>query len=103
MLLSLLNNQRKNDTVKALLRNSFCGYEKKDPKVCCPLENEEVSVPSNQPGYENTERPKITQKPVDQSDYETVSSSKLPSQSTCGRTNVSHERIVGGIPAELGT
>jgi hypothetical protein len=26
----------------------------------------------------------------------------LPSQSTCGKSNSSHIRIVGGIPADLG-
>ncbi|VVC37364.1 Hypothetical protein CINCED_3A022459 [Cinara cedri] len=98
-LLSLLNNQRRTEAEKTLLRNSFCGYENRDPKVCCPLENESGS--NNRPGNNNLTN-KTTQKPVEQPDYETVSSSKLPSQSTCGKTSITHERIVGGMPAELG-
>ncbi|CAI6343844.1 unnamed protein product [Macrosiphum euphorbiae] len=35
--------------------------------------------------------------------YETVSSIKLPSQDICGRTNVTHNRTVGRLGAELGS
>ncbi|CAH1710302.1 venom protease [Aphis gossypii] len=94
---TLLETQRTNSTVVTFLRNSMCGYEGKDPKVCCPLDNE----PSNNP--DTTQR--ITTSRPDSSGstvYETVTSIKLPSQKTCGRSNSSHVRIVGGNPAELG-
>lgn len=35
-------------------------------------------------------------------DKKNSSKESMPSLSTCGRTNTSHLRIVGGIPADLG-
>lgn len=94
---SLLETQRQNASIATFLRNSMCGYEGKDPKVCCPLENEPNT-------YTETSQRITTQKPdsTGSAVYETVTSIKLPSQKTCGRTNSSHVRIVGGNPAELG-
>jgi len=76
----------------------MCGYEGKDPKVCCPLDNEPSSNTPDSTQRITTPKPDSSGSAV----YETVSSIKLPSQKTCGRTNTSHIRIVGGIPAELG-
>jgi len=75
----------------------MCGYEGRDPKVCCPLDNEPTT-------YTDTTQRITTQKTdsAGSAVYETVTSIKLPSQKTCGRTNSSHVRIVGGNPAELG-
>ncbi|XP_050433643.1 venom protease-like isoform X2 [Adelges cooleyi] len=168
-LLSLLENQRKNASIVTFLRNSMCGYEGRDPKVCCPLESE-VSNGNNGGNNENNNnwnneqnsnagstnsgfgqnnngglnhnnnnnnnnnggtnsgfgqgnnggsnhnnnnnnggsnlnnnngRPTTTSRPTSSSSYETVTSSKLPSQSTCGRSNATQNRIVGGAPADL--
>jgi len=78
----------------------MCGYEGKDPKVCCPLPNEPTL-----PTYTTETSQGTTNHNSDtlgSAIYETVSSIKLPSQKTCGRSNSSHIRIVGGNPAELG-
>uniref|UniRef100_A0A2S2Q5Y0 CLIP domain-containing serine protease n=1 Tax=Sipha flava TaxID=143950 RepID=A0A2S2Q5Y0_9HEMI len=99
-LLMLLENQRKNSTIAAFLRNSMCGYEGRDPKVCCALDSETNNNPSqNIPPPTTTVRPNTS---FGSDNVETVKSSKLPSQSTCGKSNSSHIRIVGGIPADLG-
>ncbi|KAL4112928.1 hypothetical protein QTP88_016643 [Uroleucon formosanum] len=77
-LLHLLENHRQNSSIVTFLINSMCGNEENFPyypKVCCKFED------------------KI---------YETVSLSKLPSQETCGRSNISKTQIVGGSFAELG-
>lgn len=93
----MLETQRNNATVVAFLRKSMCGYEGRDPKVCCPLSDEYTNIPS-------TTESSPTQKTghVGSSGYETIKSPKLPSQKTCGRSNTTHVRVVGGQPAELG-
>lgn len=99
---NLLETQRKNNTVLAYLRNSACGYEGRDPKVCCPLEDEPI-VPTT--GVTSTNRPVTSNNNNNNNNNngeDQVLSNKLPSQSTCGRTNTSHIRIVGGNPADLG-
>ncbi|XP_060870414.1 venom protease-like isoform X1 [Metopolophium dirhodum] len=77
-LLYLLEYRRNNFSIATFLRNSMCGNDDNFPyypKVCCLLEDEI---------------------------YETISSIKLPSQDTCGRSNVIRNRIAGGRLAELG-
>jgi len=77
-LLNLLENQGHNTSIATFLIKSQCGDEDNFPyypKVCCLLKDEI---------------------------YETVSSIKLPSQDTCGRSNVSQTLIFGGSFAELG-
>lgn len=93
LLKHLLETQRSNETIVAFLRKSRCGYEGKFPKVCCP------SVTSNTSKSDNTTK---TIRSVDSSEYDIVSYSKFPSQKTCGRSNSSRIRIVGGNRAELG-
>jgi len=67
-----------------LLKASFCGYEGRSPKVCCPLDKPtketEVHVQSNGE----------------------ISSSLLPSKATCGISQVNRDRIIGGTPSKLG-
>lgn len=108
-LLTLLDTQRKNATVAAFLRQSSCGYVGRDPKVCCPLDDEPTSTTEH---YVNSNPVTRPNRPVtgpaqlgndnNNNNYNTVTSNKLPSQSTCGQTNTSHIRIVGGNPADLG-
>lgn len=86
----LFENPQKNSTIAEFLHNSKCGYEGNDPKLCCALGNEPSSA-SNQ-----TTPPPTTTERINYS-------IKLPSLSTCGRSNSSHTRIVGGSPADLGT
>ncbi|XP_050544569.1 venom protease-like [Daktulosphaira vitifoliae] len=110
-LLNLLESQRRNSTVVAFLRNSMCGYEGRDPKVCCGLDNENannnVNMNSNNGNDDNfgsstrPTRPGTTQRPTTSSYSETVISSKLPLLNSCGRSNATQNRIVGGQPADL--
>jgi len=83
VLLNLVEYHRQNSSIATFLRNQVCGHENDFPyypKVCCPFPNESDS------------------KEI----YETVSSRKLPSQDTCGRSKITHDPIDGGKPAELG-
>lgn len=61
------------------LRKSVCRYENGDPIVCCP-------------GTPSREGKDIT---------ENVYGPLQPPQ--CGFSNVTHGKVVGGVPAELGT
>lgn len=82
-LLNLVEYHRQNSSIVTFLRNQVCGHEidfPYYPKVCCPFSNESDS----------------------KAIYETVSSRKLPSQDTCGRSKITHDPIEGGKPAELG-
>lgn len=94
----LVETQRQNATVVAYLRSSFCGYEGKDVKVCCPLENEQTSTTE----YVHTDRTTRGQTSNIGTRQPIVDSPKLPSINTCGKTNTSQNRIVGGHPADLG-
>lgn len=120
---TLLETQRKNSTTVSFLRKSLCGFEGRDPKVCCPSANSPSSTsddaqtvettttrlggsrrpnrPNKEPSFSNNNNNNNNENDKDDY-YETISSKKLPSQNTCGRTNTSHIRIVGGNPADLG-
>ncbi|XP_060870727.1 venom protease-like [Metopolophium dirhodum] len=77
-LLYLLEYRKQNSSITNFLIKSKCGDDGNFPyypKVCCPFVNQI---------------------------YETVSSVKLPSQDTCGRSNVNHTLIVKERIAELG-
>ena len=78
MLIDLLRNQRQESGVTDFLRASACGFEGRDPKVCCVTE----TFPSTNVA------PKIT----------------LPDESECGSTgpDVDQIKVVGGFPAPLG-
>ncbi|KAL5236010.1 hypothetical protein ACI65C_003420 [Semiaphis heraclei] len=92
-LLTLLENQRQVPSVLVFLKKSFCGFEGKSTKVCCPLENNVAPVAPVAPVTMAT-----TVKPIALNN----GAAKLPSQSVCGLTNVTRSRIIGGTPAELG-
>uniref|UniRef100_A0A481MQI0 CLIP domain-containing serine protease n=1 Tax=Nipponaphis monzeni TaxID=196483 RepID=A0A481MQI0_9HEMI len=99
--------QRKNSTAVNYLKESACGYEGRNPKVCCPLENESPSTrPTtgswNNNNNNNNNNNHNNNNNNNNNNYNTVSSNKLPSQNSCGRTNTSHNRIVGGSPSDLG-
>lgn len=80
---AMIENPNKSNSDDIFLKNSFCGYDNKFPKVCCSSTDNQTSSSDSQ-------------------GYETVSSPKLPSQSTCGLVQVSVERIIGGRKSELG-
>lgn len=91
-----MQNQRQNSTVTDFLRNSLCGYEGKYPKVCCELDSQPTD---NSPSTTTTARAVVS---LRSDNVETVKSTKLPSQSTCGKSDNPHDRVVGGVPAILG-
>lgn len=79
----------------------MCGYEGRDPKVCCPLESEPPNN-SNNGNFGTTTTTRTSTSWPTSNNYETVLSAKLPSQMACGHSNVTSNRVVGGSPAELG-
>lgn len=80
----MIENPNKSNSDVIFLRNSFCGYEGENPKVCCfSTDNPTSNSNSNSQGYE-------------------TSSSKLPPQNSCGLVIKSIDRIVGGRKSELG-
>lgn len=98
MLLNLLQSNPQNSEVGNFLRSSVCGFEGRDPQVCCP-----ASINGGNTGNDNTGntgndlqgdqgRSEITN---------TVYGPLYPPD--CGFSNVSLRRIVGGEPASLGT
>lgn len=95
LLKNLLVTQRQNITVATFLKKSRCGYEGKFPKVCCPSN---TTIPETSKSNNSTK----TLRSVDSSIYDIVSYSKFPSQKSCGHSNSSRIRIVGGNQAELG-
>ncbi|XP_050544251.1 transmembrane protease serine 9-like [Daktulosphaira vitifoliae] len=122
LLTTMLQNDRRNATVIKFVRDSACGYEGRDPKVCCPIRTEVSNNNNNGNNWSsgNTNNGNnlnngnvnvnsglgnggTPTRPESFSNYETVSSSKLPSRSSCGRINATlGNKIVGGQPAALG-
>jgi hypothetical protein len=84
----MLRQQRQKPGVTNFLRASSCGYDGRDPKVCCP------GVDTHSTGA-----------PPDTSPGEPVKEAVgLPDPSQCGTVGLEVEdrRIVGGYPAKLG-
>lgn len=69
---------KKNNSVITLLRNSICGFESKQYKVCCPLADKTFSGPNT------TLKPKVQTTIVDKS----LSSASSPSKIENGQANV---------------
>ncbi|CAL1684473.1 unnamed protein product [Lasius platythorax] len=97
VLLNLLQSNPQNPEVGNFLRSSVCGFEGRDPQVCCP-----ATINGGNTGNDNTGntgndlqgdqgRSEITN---------TVYGPLYPPD--CGFSNVSLRRIVGGEPASLG-
>ncbi|VVC37366.1 Hypothetical protein CINCED_3A008244 [Cinara cedri] len=106
LLLSLFENERDNESVVLFLKKSFCGHENRFPKVCCPLENDDIFIRTlvddilDTPAVFSLSRENSTSSEYNRT--ASVSPVKLPSSDQCGRSNVTLSRIKGGINAELG-
>ncbi|XP_025263601.1 venom protease-like [Camponotus floridanus] len=95
-LLNLLQTNSQNPEIANFLRSSLCGFEGRDPQVCCPTDING----GNTGGTENTGnnfegeqgRGEITN---------TVYGPLYPPD--CGFSNISLRRVVGGSPAALGS
>ncbi|XP_050420474.1 venom protease-like [Adelges cooleyi] len=92
---SQLVNHRANSSVMSYLRNSQCGYEGKFPKVCCPSSSDCTDGSSDSGLSIKTRNPNNDY-------YQTISTSKIPNENSCGRTIVIRDRIAGGEIPKLG-
>lgn len=95
MLLNLLQSNSQDPAVGNFLRSSVCGFEGKDPKVCCPPDTNGGNTDNTGNADNNLDgdqgRSEITN---------TVYGPLYPPD--CGFSNVTLRRIVGGEPASLG-
>lgn len=88
-LLKLLSNSQ-DSTVRNFLRASVCGFEGRDPQVCCPSSRSNGNTGGNVDG--------------DRGSKGTIKTAYGPLHPPeCGYTNVTLRRIVGGEPALLGS
>jgi len=95
ILLNLLQSSSQDPTVGNFLRSSVCGYEGKDPRVCCPSDTGD----GNTDGIGNTD----SNVNDDRGRKEIMNTAYGPLYPPdCGSSNVSLRRIVGGQPASLG-
>ncbi|XP_011501012.1 PREDICTED: venom protease-like [Ceratosolen solmsi marchali] len=74
-------------TAGNFLRSTLCYYENSQPIVCCPRPRTEL------------QQPMITSKPIEPSPNSTYGPLYGPQ---CGSSNAQHNRVVGGVPADLG-
>ncbi|XP_076667402.1 phenoloxidase-activating factor 1-like isoform X1 [Andrena cerasifolii] len=104
-LLNLVQTQFFDPATADFLRRSQCGFEGRDPRVCCPIQNplinfpprDELSFPNNPRPTESTEKPT----PADNNDanlqYDLFSNPLLPTD--CGKDLT--QRIIGGEKTDL--
>ncbi|XP_075222262.1 venom protease-like isoform X2 [Lycorma delicatula] len=98
-LLKVLNDARNDPQAKTFLLQSRCGFEGKDPKMCCKKERLPLERPT--PPIERQTPP--TERPIQTNDRLIESDNQSPSQfpRQCGKTESSVNRITGGRPATL--
>ncbi|XP_044011190.1 venom protease-like isoform X2 [Aphidius gifuensis] len=98
------------NTVGQFLRSSVCGFENRDPKVCCPIVSNDYDDGNNNNNNNNNNRPPIQEyeeptpvvtKPplrqIPQSSYGPLFSPQ------CGIVNgTMYPKVVNGVPAKLG-
>ncbi|XP_050544565.1 venom protease-like isoform X2 [Daktulosphaira vitifoliae] len=103
-----LLREKNNTSVITFLRNSTCGYENKDPKVCCPIKiepskNTEEIISSQNIYVHNNSDTVTTIKPKNPSNNSMLLFPNESLDSTCGHSDErTISRIVGGVPASLG-
>lgn len=85
-ILEILQNQGR--AAAEYLRSTVCGYEGRNPRVCCPLNN---NNDNNNVNNDNND--------VDDIQVSQYGPLKPPQ---CGSSNVSLTRVVGGVKAKLG-
>nr|UUL48243.1 venom serine protease 2 [Microplitis pallidipes] len=78
-------------SVSDFLRNSLCGFDGRDPKVCCPISESNSNVNHEFPTTPSPPRPTLRN-----SSYGPL----FPPQ--CGSSNGPIPKVVGGVPAALG-
>lgn len=81
-MIQLLVTHRTDPKTLEYLRGSTCGFDGNDPMVCCPqLDKVDAGDRNNMNNGQNN--------PI------------LPTKPTCGLSNVTNSRVVGGVPASL--
>ncbi|EZA47437.1 hypothetical protein DMN91_005410 [Ooceraea biroi] len=90
-LLNLLQTGSQNPAVNNFLRSSVCGYEGKDPRVCCP---------SDRGGGNADDTDTVAGDRGSKGVTKTAYGPLYPPE--CGSSNLTLRRIVGGEPATLG-
>ncbi|VEN60176.1 unnamed protein product [Callosobruchus maculatus] len=98
-LLQLLKKRAGDSEARSYLQRSVCGYNRDTPRVCCP-EATSKNFEDGGGGSPNRPKDKTIPTPTPTSKKETLQ--ELPSPPTCGFSNVTTARVVGGVPAELG-
>lgn len=78
-------------SVTNFLRNSLCGFDGRDPKVCCPTSESNVDENGNE--FSTTPSP---EPPLRNTSYGPLLAPN------CGQSNGPIPKIVGGVPAILG-
>lgn len=110
---TLLQNHRRNATAIKFVRESACGFDGRDPKVCCPIRtivsnnnNKNGTVLNNKNVHIislNNSGKYATVSSESFSSKETISSSKLPVQNLCGRKSVNfYHKVLTDQPVSLG-
>ncbi|BES99513.1 serine protease [Nesidiocoris tenuis] len=96
-LLDLLRASSNDPKVVEYLRNSQCGRDSQSVLVCCPSQAQ-----GDQPSVKPTVQPTPNRRDNEPGVRDPDIPSNLPSPPQCGKSEVSHTRIVGGVPAQLG-
>ncbi|XP_012231729.1 venom protease-like [Linepithema humile] len=89
-LLNLLQTNSQNPAVGNFLRSSVCGFEGRDPMVCCPFGTNDGNT-GNTGNDLDADRDRVTN---------TAYGPLYPPE--CGYSNLTLRRVVGGEPATLG-
>ncbi|XP_020292830.1 venom protease-like [Pseudomyrmex gracilis] len=97
VLLNLLKSNAQDPSVRNFLRSSLCGFEGKDPKVCCPTGRNDENIDSNTGNNNGNADGDRDRKEITNTRYGPL----YPPQ--CGYSNVTFHRVVGGEPASLGS
>ena len=104
-LLNLLQDKSFDAAAVDFLRRSQCGFEGRDPRVCCPIQNLQLNIPSrDELSFPNNPRPTESIEeptPTDNNDanlqYDLSSNPLLPTD--CGKELT--QRIFGGEKTDL--
>ncbi|XP_018396098.1 PREDICTED: venom protease-like [Cyphomyrmex costatus] len=92
LLLNLLKSNSQNPEVGNFLRASVCGYEGSDPRVCCPSNINGGNTGDTGNGLQGNQ------------DHEEITNTQYGPlyPPYCGYSNATLNKIVRGVPAELG-
>ncbi|XP_013147326.1 PREDICTED: venom serine protease Bi-VSP-like isoform X2 [Papilio polytes] len=100
--LKLLKDAHRTVEATQLLRKAHCGFEGKNPKVCCSRPGIPTALPTQAPVTEattpTTEPPRPSAKSLTDDDYVDA----FPDPPVCGTSSAQFTKVVGGVNAKLG-